>query len=434
MKGTAHALLIILALLGPLKRIVRAEQALNSVERTNEITFSEFLATVVSDNLDYTAQRYNVSIAEAAITAAKLFQNPTLQLNGARDITHSGNQRMPDVAGASLTQTIETGGKRKYRIQGARQNRAAAAATLDAFLLNLKLDAAAAFADSLALSRAAGQKRESAGYLRQLLDTQRERFGAGDISQADLLQTQVEQQQFANELLSAEADADKASLALTGFLGRETGPVHLIPKGDLAIPARDFNASILITEALRNRGDLVALRRTRDAAASKIHEEKASRIPNVDVGAGWTHSSSSENDISPSPAFDSIGLSLSFPIPIWNRNQAAIATAQYTAQQAQKQLESAELKAEVQIRQGLTAYRSAEERVRQYQSGILKDANAVLEARRFSYQRGQTSLLELLDAQRTANEVRSSYNDALGDQAKALIDLQRSAGLCDIQF
>jgi cobalt-zinc-cadmium efflux system outer membrane protein len=58
----------------------------------------------------------------------------------------------------------------------------------------------------------------------------------------------------------------------------------------------------------------------------------------------------------------------------------------------------------------------------------------VLEARRFSYQRGQTALLELLDAQRTANEVRSSYNNAVADQAKALIDLQRAAGLCDVQF
>ncbi len=342
---------MIFVLLGLFKTRARSEQAVtNSLERTNGITFNEFLAQVASDNLDYAAQRYNVSIAEAAITAAKLFPNPTLQLNGARDVTHSGSQRMPDVAGASLTQTIETGGKRKYRVQGARQSRAAAAATLDAFLLNLKLDAGAAFAEALALSRAAEQKRESAGYLRQLLDTQRQRFGAGDISQADLLQTQVEQQQFANELLSAEADAEKASLALTGFLGLEAGQAHLVPKGELAIPGREFNASALITDALRNRGDLVALRHTRDAATSKVREEKANRIPNVDVGGGWTHSSSSENDLSPSPAFDSIGLSLSFPIPLWNRNQAAIATAQYTAQQAQKQLEAAELKAEVQIR------------------------------------------------------------------------------------
>ena len=67
----------------------------NSVPTTNEITFAEFLNEVAEANLDYAAQRYNVSIAEAAVAAAKEFQNPTLQLNGGRDVTHGGDQRLP---------------------------------------------------------------------------------------------------------------------------------------------------------------------------------------------------------------------------------------------------------------------------------------------------------------------------------------------------
>ena len=207
---------------------------------TNEITFSEFLSEVATANLDYAAQRYNVSIAQAAIAAAKEFENPALQLNGGRDVTHSGSQRMPSTYGASLTQTIELGGKRKYRVLGARQNYAAASATLDDFLRNLKSDAASAFADALALSRSAVQKRESAEYLTRLAETQRERFRAGDISEAEMLQTRVEEQQFQNESLSVQADAENASLALGGFLGSDRGQTLLIPKGNLEIAAREF--------------------------------------------------------------------------------------------------------------------------------------------------------------------------------------------------
>jgi cobalt-zinc-cadmium efflux system outer membrane protein len=406
----------------------------NSLPATNEITFSEFLAEVAQANLEYAAQRYNVSIAEAAIAAAKQLQNPTLQLNGARDVTHSGSQQLPSTAGAGLTQTIELGGKRKYRILAARHNYAAASATLDAFLYNLKLDAAAAFAEALALSRSAEQKRKSAEYLSHLLDTQRERRRAGDLSQADLLQTQVEEQEFQNEVLKAQADAENASLALSGFLGRDRGQTFLIPKGNLEVPPKDFDVSRLLADALKNRADLVSLRHARDAAQNNIRLEKANRIPSVDVGVAWTHSTESENNIAPSPEFDSVGVSLSFPLPLWNRNQPAIASARYAAEQAQKQLEAAELKAEVQVRQAFSAYRNAVERLRHYQSGILKDAEAVLEARRFSYQQGQTPLLELLDAQRTENEVRSGYTDALADHAKTLIDLERAAQLSDIQF
>lgn len=401
---------------------------------TNEITFSDFLNEVASANLDYAAQRYNVSIAEAALAAAKSFQNPTIQLSGGRDVTHNGSERMPSTYGASLTQTIELGGKRKYRIAGARQNYAAAAATLDDFLRNLKLDAAAAFADALALSRSAEQKRQSAEDLSRFAGIQRERFRAGDISRADMLQTQVEEQQFQNELLSAQADAQNASLALCGFLGRENGQDVLVPKGDLEIAPRDFDVSQLLADALKNRPDLVALRHIRDAAQSNVRLEKANRVPDLDVGPTWTHNTSSQNSIAPAPEFDSVGVQLSFPLPLWNRNKPAIASARLAAEQAQKQVEAAELKAEVQIRQAFSAYQSAAERVRRYQGGILKDADSVLDAKRFSYQHGQSTLLELLEAQRTADEVHSSYNDALADRAKALVDLNRAAGVWEIEF
>src|SRR5262249_54092399 len=154
----------------------------------------DFLNEVATANLAYAAERYNVSIAQAAIAAAKEFPNPSLQLAGGRDVTHSGSQRMPSTYGVALTQTVELGGKRKYRILGTRENYAAAAATLDDFLRNLKFDAAAAFADALALLRSAEQKRNSAVYLSRLAETQRERFRGGDISQGDMLQTQVEEQ------------------------------------------------------------------------------------------------------------------------------------------------------------------------------------------------------------------------------------------------
>jgi cobalt-zinc-cadmium efflux system outer membrane protein len=401
---------------------------------TNEITFDEFLNEVAAANLDYAAQRYNVPIAEAAIAAAREFPNPTVQLNGARDVTHSGDQRLPSTYGASLTQTIELGGKRKYRILGARQNYAAASATLDGFLRNLKLDAAAAFVDALALSRSAEQKRQSAEYLSRLTETQRERFRAGDISRAEMLQTQVEEQQFQNELLSVEGDAANASIGLSGFLGRDRAGVVLIPKGNLEISARDFDVATLIAQALKNRDDLVALRRARDAAESNVGLERANRIPNVDVGGGWTHGTASQNNIAPSPSVDDLGLTFSFPLPLWNRNRAAITSARFTAEQAQKQVEAAELKAEVQIRQNFSAYRNVVEQLHHYQNGILKDADAVLDARRFSYQHGQATLLELLDAERTDNEIRSSYNDVLAGQAKALIELERATQLWDIQF
>lgn len=401
---------------------------------TNEITFEQFLNEVATANLDYAAQRYNVSIAQAGIAAAREFPNPVLQVNGSSDISHSGSEKLPSTVGGSLVQTLELGGKRKYRILAARRSFAASASTLEDFLRNLKLDAAAAFSDALSSSRSAEQKRASAKDLAHLAETQRQRRQLGDISEADMLQAQVEERQFHNELLTAEAEADRTAWALCTFLGRENGSVRLIAKGELELRPRTYDISLLIRDALQHRPDLLALRHTRDALQAKTSEEKANRIPNLDFGPSWTHSSSSQNSIAPSPEFDSLGLSISLPIPLWNRNRAAIDSARFTAEQAQKQLEAAELKAEVQIRQSADAYGSAAERVRNYRGGILRDAQEVLAAKRFSYQQGQSSLLELLDAQRTDNEVQSSFTDALADQARALIELERAANFWELHF
>ena len=58
----------------------------------------------------------------------------------------------------------------------------------------------------------------------------------------------------------------------------------------------------------------------------------------------------------------------------------------------------------------------------------------VLAAKCFSHEHGQTTLLDLLDAQRADNQIHQSCNDALGDAAKALIELERAAGIWDIAF
>jgi len=72
--------------------------------------------------------------------------------------------------------------------------------------------------------------------------------------------------------------------------------------------------------------------------------------------------------------------------------------------------------------------------VQLYNSGLLRDAERVLEAKLYSYQRGDIPLLEVLEAQRTVNDVYLAYFDALADHAHSLVALEQAAGIWDIQF
>jgi cobalt-zinc-cadmium efflux system outer membrane protein len=417
----------------------------NSFPATNEITFHEFLSEVAAANLDYAAQRYNVDIAKAAVAIAKEFPNPTLSLSGNRDMRFHGvyrqnqdgrlvEQTEPEGRSIGIDQTIEYFGKRKWRRSVADQAYRAAAATLDEFFCSLRGDASKGYVEALATQRTLEQQRKAADYLSQLVIAQGHRLNAGDIGETDFTQSRVDELRSQNDLLNAENDARTAQLALNAFLGRNRGQTTFLFRGKLELEPRTFNPSQLIAAALRNRPDLIALRHVRDTATSGIHLAKANRVPDVDIGLNYLYNTATENIVNPTEHDYWLTLSFSLPLPLWHGQRAEIQTAQFTAAQAEKTLQSAELKAEVQVRQTFYTYQIMQERVQKFQGELLKGADDVLTAKRFSYEHGQTTLLDLLDAQRADNDIHQSYNDALADAAKALIELERAAELWDIEF
>ena len=117
-----------------------------------------------------------------------------------------------------------------------------------------------------------------------------------------------------------------------------------------------------------------------------------------------------------------------------NWHTAEIESARLLVAQAAKTLEAAEQKVEIDLRQAFTRYQLSVERVARFKSATLEGAEKVLAAKRYSYQRGQTTLLDLLAAQRSANEVYLADADALADAAKGLIELERAAQLWDVSF
>jgi cobalt-zinc-cadmium efflux system outer membrane protein len=406
------------------------------------LTWPMFIREVMVANLDYAAARYNVDMALADAAAAKLLPNPTLSLGGDRDLTFH-NKYGPNADGKpvllrqvesrsiGIDQTIEWWGKRKWRIKAGDQALRSAAATLQDFLRNLTLDAAAAYADALAAQRVVDELRASSNFLDALHKSQQVRFNAGDIGRPDLLQTQVEQQEFLNDLSRAEDDAETTRFALSTFLGRNRGRTGFVVTGNLEQAGRTYNIDNMISEALSKRADLIALRYNRDAAESGIELAKASRIPDVDIGVSYANNGGVAGDhpVDPTPAFHQLALSFAIPLPLFDRGQYAISRAKATAHQAQVQLSATELHAEVDIRAAYSLYQSALRRVTSFDNGILKNADDLLEARRYGYRRGANSLLELIDAQRTDNQVRQDADQAKAELAKARIQLERVTGV-----
>jgi len=69
-----------------------------------------------------------------------------------------------------------------------------------------------------------------------------------------------------------------------------------------------------------------------------------------------------------------------------------------------------------------------------YARGMLEGAQNVRKGKIYSYDRGETSLLEVLNAQRTFNDIQQNYYETLFNRAVALVELEKAAGIWDINF
>lgn len=108
--------------------------------------------------------------------------------------------------------------------------------------------------------------------------------------------------------------------------------------------------------------------------------------------------------------------------------------AQFQVSQSEELYKKAELQIQVEIVQAIQRYLAFCKQVDSYDHGMLESAQNVRKGKIYSYNRGETSLLEVLNAQRTYNDVQQNYYETLFNRAVALVELEKATGIWDITF
>lgn len=397
-------------------------------------TFATYLQLVGQANLDLAAQRATVSIAQAEIAVAKVFPDPQLIAGlGQYDLTQNGNN--PTGATLALNVPLQIGGQRGKRVALAEANLSAAEADLEEFLRGLRANAANAYIDALHARLVLERQQLSLTSVERLVAANEQLLRVGQIGEVTLIQSRVEANQFRAQVLEAEGNVKSADLALVAFLGQGARPVlngAIRVEGDLRTSgARRFDVPALVRKAISDRPDVVAARRRHSAASKQIELAQANRVIDVAVGAQWSHYFVLAGA---QPPADLIGATLTVPIPFSRLYRGELDSARATYTQAGFTADAVAVKAEVEVRTAVVKYEAAAQRVRLYTSGVLSAADQVLERTIYNFQRGGATLVEVLVAQRTDNDVYLSYYDALADAAHALVAVEQASGSWDIDF
>ncbi len=394
------------------------------------LQFEEYLSLVGNKNLGYASQKYNVSMAEAAIQTANMFPDPQLEM----ETTNNGvNQNMGYVYGASIGWTLELGGKRKARVNLARNQSELSKIQLQDFFRNLRADASLGYIDVLKSKALLEVQQDSYKNMLQLAKSDSIRYRLGTISLVTSKQSKLEATSLLNEVYQAESAEQQALTGLSIFLG-DSKITDREVAGDFNAFNRDFSIDDLVLQALNERADLLAARQNTEVTKSQISLEKANRVIDLGISAGAERHTEAVNEIAPSPTVNAVKMGISIPLKFSNRRNAGLKIAEIAHSQAEVEYKQIEQVIKAEVIQAYQQYTATQKQVRQFHNGMLTEAKTILEGIIYSYKRGESSILEVLNAQRTYNNVRKDYYQALADNAAALIELERKAGIWDIHF
>ncbi|WP_312298316.1 TolC family protein [Chryseobacterium sp.] len=396
------------------------------------LSFEEYLSLVGKKNLSYASRKYNVSMAEAAIQTAGMFPDPQLEV----ETTNNGvNKNMGYVYGTSIGWTLELGGKRKARINFAKNQSELSKIQLQDFFRNLRADASLGYIDALRSKAILEVQQDSYKNIQQLAKSDSIRYRLGTISLVTSKQSKLEAASLLNEVYQAESAEQQSLTNLTVFLSDQHQQLTSRDvDGDFNAFNRDFNIDDLILQALNERADLLAAKQNTQVTKSQISLEKANRIIDLGISAGAEHHTEATNEIAPSPTVNALKLGLSIPLKFSNRRNAGLKIAEMAHSQAEVEYQQIEQEIRAEVMQAYQQYSATQKQVKQFHNGMLTEAKSILEGITYSYKRGESSILEVLNAQRMYNGIRKDYYQALADNAAALVELERRVGIWDIHF
>jgi len=257
---------------------------------------------------------------------------------------------------------------------------------------------------------------DSAEMLRHEAEIAQARLQAGDISEADEKQLENNADVLALQARSAATAAVQARIAVEILLGVNQPRGLWIPTDSLAQmvgPIPPTNA----TNALRP--DVLAAEADLKQSKADLQLQKAMRIPDPTVSFLVEH-----NPPGGGPPEDTVGIGVSFPLPLWHRNRGEIQSAQATVDKNALMLARARAQMAADVANAQAACTEASERWQRYQNQILPKSQKVRESVAFAYEKGGASLVNLLEAERADNDARLATAQAMSDTASAIADLK----------
>lgn len=378
-------------------------------------TLLELKAIALVENPRLGEARGRLAQAEAQLREVGLYPNPILQIEG-EELPRNFSTG-PGLTMFTINQSIVTGGKRRYRIRGARAGVTRAARQYEQEALEVARDTSKAYFDLLGARRRVELARNLLDLSVHFRDIVNSRVQGGSTRPIESDRAVVLAAQARAEIRKADAELAIASQAMATALGRSVIDANAVqgalehhgalpPLADLARLARDRSPALAIPVADER------------AASSELDLARALRIPDIEFGLSAQHRSE------PDKSHELRGFQLNVPLPLFNSGQAARSKARAAIVVARAQVAQARTNLDNRLVQAYRTAHRAHEQVEIYLAEVLPAARHAVDLATEGYQAGKFTYLEVLDGQRSFATATREYIDALVDYQKSRAELE----------
>ncbi|NVO00427.1 MAG: TolC family protein [Geobacteraceae bacterium] len=391
--------------------------------RESALSLSQLIDYSLQNSGELKALREEKGIKDAARIRAGILPNPTLEFevkSGA--LTGSKNESS---LGLGISQEFVLGGKRDKRLALAERELEVYRWQLTDRERLLRGEVKNAYFDLLLATERLELADRSMALNRQLLDVTRARLAAGDIPELEMNLAKVELGR--SELTRIEAlkgvqQSQSRLLVLTGLTDSQA-----VISGKLDSSTKMQKTPTELKQiALSSRPDIKLLESEKRRGEADMLLADAEGVPNLTAGLLFSRDATSMEigGVEGKDTAYTVGVRLSMPIPVFDRNQASIQEASARKSSSEIRLRSAVRSIEQETEGAYRSYQSATSVLSLYGSDIIPQLEENLKLTQEAYRLGEVGILSLFQEQKKFIEVSEGYLTALHDRQAALVRLE----------
>jgi cobalt-zinc-cadmium efflux system outer membrane protein len=382
------ALLVAMALRGAPASAQGVPQVLPS-----SVTLDEVLRLLEERSPRTTADRASVAVVEADRITARTLPNPTVSYGGAHLVSGLSTGAVTEHQ-VIVDQPLLLFHQRQARLDAANGSVKAEQARVIETLAGRRLAVRQTFASLLSRQEQLRLVRESLANLERVQQLVRGRAAAGDRSQYDVLRVETETESVRVQAMNTATDVDDLSGQLAALLGLPGWTPTAV--GTLEVGAVPTDIDALWTMAERRRPSLVTLRLQQTAARGGLFlaERERSLVPTISGGVQSTR------DVNGS----SVVVGLAIPVPMFDRNQGAIAKASAQIRAADLSIQAGLGEARAEIEHAASVLKKRTDALRAFDTAVGGRVPTLRRMAEDAYREGSADILELLDANRSLKD------------------------------